>query len=414
VNLNKLDIALNKYHIAYLHLFAAKKTNMKKLILILLSVGNMVFAQKNKTKIQSATPTPIDYTINLSPEKWEFKEGKVEFFDKSGTKAMRIKQGNQGAVMLKDLVFKDGTIEFDFEPASPMTLGSSPTVYFRGNAQKNDTEIFYIRARPNRPTANDAIQYCSILGGVNMWDMYPEYQGPASFEADKTNHLKMVISGQQMRVYVNDMNRPALQIPKLEGNSSEGMIAIDGGMVVSNMQVKPNIVDDLPNIAAPDLTDHDAQYLRSWLLTKPIDLPTGNEVTPANLPKPETFTESIEAEAKGMINLTRKLGGNNTRKVVWLKAKIKVAENQKNVMQLGFSDDVWVFLNNQMIFLDKNNYMQPPMRKYPEGRISIQNAKVNLTLKQGENELLIAVANDFYGWGIIARLESMEGIEFVK
>lgn len=387
---------------------------MKKLLIILLCTGNIVFAQKNKTKTQNQAPAPIDYNINLSPEKWEFKEGKVEFFDKNGIKAMRIKQGNQGAVMLKDIMFKDGTIEFDFEPASPMTLGSSPTVYFRGNMQKNDTEIFYIRARPNKPTANDGIQYCSILGGVNMWDMYPEYQAPAFFEADKVNHLKMVISGQQMRVYVNDMNRPALQIPKLEGNSTEGMIALDGGMVVSNMQIKPNIIEDLPGFAAPDLTDHDAQYLRNWSLTKPSDLPIGNEVIVANLPKPDVFTETIEAERKGMINLSRRFGGNNTRKVVWLKAKIKVMENQKNIMQLGFSDDVWVFLNNQMIYLDKNTYLQPPMRKYPEGRISIQNAKVNLNLKQGENELLIAVANDFYGWGIIARLENMDGVEFVK
>ncbi|WP_460472298.1 hypothetical protein [Emticicia fontis] len=180
------------------------------------------------------------------------------------------------------------------------------------------------------------------------------------------------------------------------------------------MQIKPGVVEGLPAFPAPDLTDNDAQYIRNWSLTKLTDLPAGNEVTPANLPKPETFTEAIMAEAKGMVNLSRKLGGNNTRKVVWLKAKIKVAENQKNALQFGFSDDAWVFLNNQMVFLDKNTYLQAPMRKYPEGRISIQNARVNLNLKQGENELVIAVANDFYGWGIIARLESMEGVEFVK
>lgn len=387
---------------------------MKKILLVLLCLGTAAFAQKNKTKTQSPTPAPVDYTISLTPDKWEFKEGKVEFFDKNGAKAMRIKQGNQGAVLLKDVVFKDGTIEFDFEPASPMTLGSSPTVYFRGNAQKNDTEIFYIRARPNRPTANDAIQYASILGGVNMWDMYPEYQAPALFEADKTNHLKMVISGKQIRVYVNDMNKPALQIPELEGNTSEGSIALDGGVVISNMQIKPDVVENLPAFAAPDLTDHDAQYLRNWTVTKPIELPGGSELTNANLPKPETFAETISAERLGLINLTRKFGGNNKRKVVWLKARIKTETAQKNVMQLGFSDEVWIFLNNQMVYLDKNLYLQAPMRKYPEGRISVQNTKVNLNLKQGENELLIAVANDFYGWGIIARLETMEGVEFIK
>lgn len=387
---------------------------MKKLVFVLLCVGTTAFAQKSKTKTQAATPPPVDYKISLSPEKWEFKEGKVEFFEKGGVKAMRIIQGNQGAVILKDMVFKDGTIEFDFEPAAPMTLMSSPSVYFRGNPQKNDVEIFYIRGRPNRPTANDAIQYTSIIGGVNMWDMYPEYQGPAFFEADKTNHLKMVISGQQMRVYVNDMSKPALQIPKLEGNATEGMIGLDGGMVVTNLQIKPDVVEGLPAFPAPDLTDHDAQYLRNWALTKPTDLPAGNEVNNTMLPKPEDFTESISAERQGLINLSRKFGGNDTRKVVWLKARIKVTENQKNVLQMGFSDEVWVFLNKQMVYVDKNLYLQASMRKYPEGRISIQNARFGLNLKQGENELLIAVANDFYGWGIIARIEQMEGVEFLK
>ena len=65
-----------------------------------------------------------------------------------------------------------------------------------------------------------------------------------------------------------------------------------------------------------------------------------------------------------------------------------------------------------MIFVDKNLFLQAPMRKYPDGRISTLNSKVSLPLKAGENELVIAVANDFYGWGIIARLENMEGVQF--
>ena len=141
---------------------------------------------------------------------------------------------------------------------------------------------------------------------------------------------------------------------------------------------------------------------------------SGTEVIVANLPKPESFTENIVAERKGLINLTRKFGGNATRKVVWLKANIKATVAQKNLLQLGFSDEVWVFLNGQMVFVDKNIYLQPPMRKYPDGRISIQNAKFNLNLKAGDNEILIAVANDFYGWGIIARMETMDGISFER
>ncbi|MEB2780670.1 hypothetical protein U3A58_09705 [Algoriphagus sp. C2-6-M1] len=358
--------------------------------------------------------TAMAQQLELTPDKWQYKEGKVAFSERNGTRYMQIMAGNQGAVVLKEVKFWNGTIEFDFEPTGTMSLGSSPTVYFRADSLGNNSEIFYIRARPSNPQANDAIQYAPILAGVNMWDMYPQFQGPAFFEANKSNHLKILVNGAQMRVYVNDMDKPALQIPKLEGTGKGTMIGIDGGMVVSNFQVKPDQVEDLPAIPGPDLTEHDANYIRQWRSTLPIDFAPGNEPLASNLPKSEEFTEILLAENAGLINLTRKFGANESRKLLFLKATIRSQEATNPSIQLGFSDEVWVFVNGQLAFLDKNLYLQPAMRKYPEGRISIQNAKFSLPLKQGENELIIAVANDFYGWGVIARLETMVGLEILK
>jgi hypothetical protein len=68
-----------------------------------------------------------------------------------------------------------------------------------------------------------------------------------------------------------------------------------------------------------------------------------------------------------------------------------------------------VFVNGRFLYVDKNLYGQPIMKE-PDGRCSVENASFILPLNAGNNELLIGVANDFYGWGIIARLDSMEGI----
>jgi hypothetical protein len=84
---------------------------------------------------------------------------------------------------------------------------------------------------------------------------------------------------------------------------------------------------------------------------------------------------------------------------------------QKRKFDLGFSDEVWVFVNKQPVFTDKNIYRFPGMRKNPDGRISVDNSAFDATLKAGENELLIGIANDFYGWGIISRMDSVEGIK---
>lgn len=67
-------------------------------------------------------------------------------------------------------------------------------------------------------------------------------------------------------------------------------------------------------------------------------------------------------------------------------------------------------MNGKMAFVDKNMYDEL-MRKQPRARCSVENASFTLPLQTGDNEILIGVANDFYGWAIIARLDSMEGIE---
>jgi hypothetical protein len=100
---------------------------------------------------------------------------------------------------------------------------------------------------------------------------------------------------------------------------------------------------------------------------------------------------------------------NQERKVTWLKAVIESANDQRNNLDLGFSDEVWVFLNDRLVWVDKNLYQQDT-QKYPKGRISVDNSRIPLNLKTGTNELTIAVANDFYGWGVIARLQSTDNI----
>lgn len=213
----------------------------------------------------------------------------------------------------------------------------------------------------------------------------------------------------QLRAFVNDMTRPALEIPYLEGNSSRGAIAFEGFAAFANLIIKPNAVEDLPPGKGPDLTNHDANYIRQWLVSKPLPLESGRELDPQDFPTMETSWDSLDTERNGLINLTRKFGVDD-RRYVWLRATLEASTALQRKIELGFSDEVWVFVNRRMVYVDKNLYIQQ-MRKTPNGRCSIQNSSFSISLKPGDNELLIGVANDFYGWGIIARLENMEGIE---
>ena len=381
---------------------------MKKLtpliaIALLLSIQSS--AQKKQTKQPSVTK------IELSSAKWTYQEGKVEFTNYKGRPAMKIAQ-RSGPVVLKDVVFKDGTIEYDVEPVVPEFAES---VYFHRKDEK-EQEIVYLRVpKIDNPFANEGIQYCPYFNGVNMWDMYPQYQAPAPAKAGEWNHIKLVISGKQMHVFVN--GALTLEIPKLEGRETEGSIAFEGSSYISNVDIKPGETERLSPEEGADLTKHEANYIRKWSVTQPALLPSGTEPTTVNgLPANESFTGKAEAERGGLINLTRQFGGNEKRRIIWLKTTITAKEPVKTRLQLGFSDEIWLYLNDQITYTDKNIFPQN-MKKYPDGRISASNGSVEIKLKQGTNDLMIGVANDFYGWGMIARLESTDeitGIEAYK
>lgn len=370
-------------------------------MLVLLTMQGL--AQKNRSSVASKRP---DYFVPLTASHWSFQAGKVDFIDYKGQKVMRLAQ-NTGPVVLNEVVFLNGTIEFDLEPIRPE---SAQSIYFHRH-DSNDQEIVYLRTNSTQnPLANDGIQYSPYMGGVNLWDLYPEYQAPALLKPGEWNHLKLIVSGHRLQVFLNQVPQAVLDIPQLEASSRQGSIAFEGASYLANLQVKPDVVENVSPLASPDLTNHDANYLRTWALSTPQELPDGHELSVRQLPSPEQFNDSIIAERRGLLNLTRKYGASKTRRVVWLQTTLVAQEAVRVNLQLGFSDEVWVFLNHQMVLVDKNLY-QYNMRKYPDGRISTQNATAPLKLKTGQNDLLIGVANDFYGWGLIARLESTHQIQ---
>ncbi len=364
----------------------------------------IVIAQKQKLPKSKNEVIEVPFT----PDSWIFNEGKVEFLTYKGRQSVKL-NGQSGGMICKNLQFSDGTIEFDAEVTSANPF---PQLYFRWK-NENEAEHVYLRTGVKK-MGFDAVQYASIINGVNIWDLQHEFQSAADIKVGEWNHVKLVVSGKRLRVYVNNVDKPILDIPCMEGNTTEGSIAIlssfEGTTYFSNLVVKPNETEGLNGEPAPDITRHDTRYIRNWQVSQPEPLPHGTEINLFAYPQRNDW-ENIHAEQRGLINLSRKFGRSDSRRVVWLRATIQSENEQSQVLKLGFSDDVWVLVNRKPVYVDKSIYALN-MRKSPNGRISLDNSSFPIQLVKGENEILIAVANDFYGWGIIARLENVNGLEF--
>lgn len=365
-------------------------------IILLLLTTTGVVAQKVPSKKQPKN----EIIIPAKAESWDAKEKKAKFTDHKGIPSIEV---NGDLLVAKEPDFTNGTIEFDIDNPKGFV-----GIYFRWK-DNTESEFFYLREVATPSASVDAIQYTPIIKSVNMWDMYYDYQTGADFKKDGWTHIKLVVSGMQMLVYVNDLSKAALQIPRLEGNTKNGAIAFQGNCFISNVVVKPYEVEGLNPNEGFDPAYNDIRYIRNWQLSEPASLPVGQELTNSALPDILTKWQPVAAERRGLINVTRVYGLSKERRCVWLRAKIISTKSRKVKVSFGFSDEVWVFANDRTVFVDKNLYGQG-MRKTPDGRISIQNAEFDIQLKEGENELVVGLANDFYGWGIMARLEDLDGI----
>jgi hypothetical protein len=368
--------------------------NAKLILLFVLAATVAAFAQKLK-----ATPVP------LTADAWTFSPQKVEFVTEDGVPAMKILP-DAGQVVAKSVDFSSGTIEFDIKLVNPIF----DSFHFRMK-DAGEGECFYFRnERAGDPEANDAVQYAPVLGGATLWDVFPQYQAAAGFSREGWTHVKLVISGAQMRVYVNNPAQPILEVPQLEGNTTGGTIAFAGEALVSNLVLRPGQVEDLPAAPGIDFTRNDPRYIRNWAVSEPITTPAKLDFSHDFLPTPETAWQVVEAERRGLVNLTRLFGQSNERRFTWLKVKITAATAGRQKVDFGFKDEVWVFLNGKLAYLDKNLEAQPIMKE-PQGRCAVENTSFVLPLRQGDNELLIGVADWLFGWGIIARLENAEGLK---
>lgn len=368
-------------------------------------------AQKAKIK-----PGP-EIRIPMEPAYWQYDAGTVDFLIHRDVKAARVKNG--APLYLKDQKFSSGTIEYDVE-----LRRGFPGIGFRMSDDWKNGDDFYLRYfGTTSPASRTTLQYTARIDGMSIWDLTDEYQAGAALNIPGWNHVKLVVSGQQMKAYVNDMNRPAMVVPALESGRGEGGIFFSGGeVVIANVVLRPGDVSDVSPAKGYVSTYNDTRYLRSWQVSPPQEFPYGKEIVHAlpymggtpvkpELPDSTRRWTPIVAEDRGVVNLTRLYGAvvNNSRRLAWLKTTIRSDRAQERVLNIGFSDEIWLFVNGQIVYVDKNHFGSPA-QKFPRGRCTIENATVKIPLQQGNNEIIIGLANYFYGWGIIARLDDTEGL----
>jgi 3-keto-disaccharide hydrolase len=339
----------------------------------------------------------------MTPDRWEAAD--AEFGPHRGAESMLVKKG---VAVLKGASLGDGTIEFDVDPTGAMGAG----VGFR-RKDEDTYEDFYLRPRPACADAPDCTQYAPRTHGVLLWDLYPQYQSPAPLRTDQWNHVKLVVSGRRMNVYINGAPIPTLRVGRLAGDVLEGGILLQGPGYFARLTVTPGATEGLSRQADPDPAIGDPRYVTGWKVAPSSSLPPDKEPTLADVPIGDATWRPLAAEAGGLLNISRQYGlpvPPPDRALTWLRTTITSDIAQDKKAAIGWTREIWVFVNGKQVYADKNLYQPPDARKAPDGRCSLENGSVVLPLTKGRNDVVVAVANNFYGWGLMMRLDDIAGL----
>jgi hypothetical protein len=310
-----------------------------------------------------------------------------------------------GDIALNGLSFRDGTIAFDIKPLAE----DMPGIRFRQLDPQN-AEEFYIRSLPDCRAENDCIQYSPVINGFMLWNVYPQYQRRAPVFTDGWNHVRLVISGRRMNVFVNDSVQPTLAVGELLGNTHQGGLELHGPAAFANLVVSPGKTDDLSPVPLFDSKGSDTGIVHAWLLGPLTPLHYGSAPTYGECPQDPKTWKPVRSERFGVVNLNRQFNASkDLPALTWMKTSVYSDRDQQKQVSLGWIGQTWIFVNGSLITSGKNFYYPESERRSPDGRLSLQNGSFSIALHRGQNEIIIALYSSVhddarsrtaYGWGL--------------
>ena len=323
-----------------------------------------------------------------------------------------------GSAALSDLDFSNGTIEYDFKPLA----ADMPGIQFRvaGPPDTPDGEEVYLRMFGEERASDDGMQYAPMIHGFMLWNTYPQYQHSAPL-INGWNHVKLVVSGARLAVYINRSPDPVLSVGELQSHSAHGALRLRGPAVYTNLTVSAGDVAHLSPIAEPDPTSHDRNIVRAWQLSElqPIE----SLATPAyaRMPQSPASWKPVTTERGGLLNLDRQyISSRQPPGLGWLRFNAYAPHAETRHAAMGWIGAAWIYVNGVLVTSGKNFYEPEQERRSPDGRLALSNGSFDLPLQAGNNEIAIALYASVqdrlqgrtpYGWGLMMRFDALGDVQ---
>ncbi len=348
--------------------------------------------------------------VPFASERWTRGPGSA-LVEHLGRPALR------GGAALSGATLQDGVIEVDVAVDGRRCF---PGIAFRA---QSPAEAEYVYLRPHRSGEPVALQYTPLFFGLDAWQLYhgPGFTAAAEIPRGRWVHLRLEVRGTQARVFLDGASEPALVVHDLKRGAAGGTLGLvgpPGGQVhfaaFSYQEVAP------PAFAAPPVAAVRPGTITAWQLSRAYPAAEVNRFSASALASlPDPGWRDVGSERVGLVNVSRFVARTAApADVVLARTTIRTDAAALRRLEFGYSDEITVFLNGQLLFRgDASFQVRDPMFY---GAVGLHDA-VFLPLRAGDNELLLTVAESMGGWGFVARLREVpdrpevlgEGVEKV-
>ncbi len=352
----------------------------------------------------TAVSQPARFPVEGAKDEWYVdnaeRTGDVRLADFAGRPAMWLRNNTQA--IRNDVEFTDGTIEFD---VAPMEKGNFVAVIFRRASATSHENIYF---RVHRSGLYNALQYAPRINGSSTWQLYPEFNSTIDLPRGQWTRVRVEVSGTKLEVFINGGEKPVISVPRLRGVPKRGSVGFwarvndkpaEWAAGISNVSIRPRQASaNTDGFVRPS---PQSGVLTDWEAADAGPAQAETAYIAASLKD----WKRAEAEENGLVNLNRLFTATRGRRTAFARTAVDSTEARTVRLELGYSDDVKVFLNGEAVYQAVNGFES----RHPEymGFVKPEFESVFIKLRPGKNELVLAITDSqVFGWGFIARLRN--------